>query len=205
MSPKGVTSKRRMPMEERRRQLLDITLRLVVEEGFGAVQAQRIASEAGITKPIVYRAYPSLAALQIAMLRREQRRVDGVLDKVAPVDVGDRSPRDMLLHSLGGILEAAAQRPLTWQLALHPPEGTPAVVRKIIDRRREALLDRTRGLVRAGLPKLGGGEKLDDELMARILLALAIEHVQIVLDDPETDRDALLRSTEAILDRLNWA
>ncbi|MBJ7521585.1 MAG: TetR/AcrR family transcriptional regulator [Solirubrobacteraceae bacterium] len=204
MSPRGVASAPRMPMEERRRQLLDITLRLVVEEGFGAVQAQRIASEAGITKPIVYRAYPSLAALQIAMLRREQRRVDGVLAKVVPADAGDLSPRDLLLQSLGGVLDAAAKRPLTWRLALHPPEGTPAIVRKIIDRRRQALLDRTRGLVQWGLPKLGGGQAIDDELMARVLLALAIEHVQIVLDDPQTDRDALLRSTEAILDRLRW-
>ena len=193
-----------MPMDARRRQLLDITLRLVVEEGFGAVQAQRIATEAGVTKPIVYRAYPSLAALQVAMLRREQRRVDRVLDRVAPAQAGDLAPRDLLVGSLGGILEAAAQRPLTWQLALHPPDGTPAIVRKVIDRRREALLDRTRELVRWGLPKLGGGQRIDDELMARILLALAIEHVQIVLDDPKTDRAALLRSTEAILDRLNW-
>lgn len=194
----------RMPMEDRRRQLLDITLRLVVEEGFGAVQAQRIADEAGITKPIVYRAYPSLAALQVAMLRREQRRVDGVLDEVVPADAGALAPRELLLRSLDGILAAAAKRPLTWQLALHPPEGTPGIVRKIIDRRRQALLDRTRNLVRWGLPKLGGGDTLDDELMARILLALAIEHVQIVLDDPETDREALLRSTEGVLDRLDW-
>lgn len=194
----------RMAMEDRRRQLLDITLRLVVEEGFGAVHAQRIADEAGVTKPIVYRAYPSLAALQIAMLRREQRRVDGVLAKVVPKDVGELSPRDLLLRSLGAVLDAAAKRPLTWRLALHPPEGTPMIVRKIIDRRRQALLHRTRGLVQWGLPKLGGGQRLDDELMARVLLALAIEHVQIVIDDPQADRAALLRSSEAILDRLNW-
>lgn len=204
MSGNGPASARRMPMDERRRQLLDITLRIVVEEGFGAVHAQRIASEAGITKPIVYRAYPSLAALQIAMLRREQRRVDRVLDRIVPADAGDMAPRELLMTSLAGILEAAAQRPLTWRLALHAPEGTPMVVRKVIDHKRRALLERVRGLVRWGLPQLGGGAHLDDELMARIVLALVIEHVQIVLDDPGTDRVALLRTAEAILDRLVW-
>lgn len=204
MSAEDAPRTRRMPMDERRRQLLDITLRIVVEEGFGAVHAQRIASEAGITKPIVYRAYPSLAALQIAMLRREQRRVDRVLDRIVPAIAGDIAPRDLLMTSLSGILEAAAQRPLTWRLALHAPEGTPKVVRKVIDHKREALLERVRGLIRWGLPQLGGGAQVDDELMARIVLALAIEHVQIVLDDPETDRVALLRTSEAILDRLAW-
>lgn len=191
-------------MDDRRRQLLDITLRIVVEEGFGAVHAQRIASEAGITKPIVYRAYPSLAALQVAMLRREQRRVDRVLDRIVPADAGEMAPRELLVTSLAGILEAAAQRPLTWRLALHAPEGTPKVVRAVIDRKRQALLARVRGLVRWGLPQLGGAAQLDDELVARIVLALAIEHVQIVLDDPATDRVALLRTTESILDRLAW-
>ena len=205
MSTEGQSPARRMPMDERRRQLLDITLRIVVEEGFGAVHAQRIASEAGITKPIVYRAYPSLAALQIAMLRREQRRVDRVLDRIVPAEAGEMDPRDLLMTSLSGILEAAAQRPLTWRLALHAPEGTPAVVRKVIDHKRRALLERVRGLIRWGLPQLGGGAQLDDELMARIVLALAIEHVQIVLDDPETDRVELLRTSEVILDRLTWA
>lgn len=198
------TAPPRMPMEQRRRQLLDIALRLVVEEGFGAVQAQRIATEAGVTKPIVYRAYPSLAALQIAMLRREQRRVDGVLDRIVPVRAGDTGPRDLLVGSLRSILAAAAQRPLTWRLVLHPPEGTPAFAQKIIDRKRAALLERMRGLIRWGLPRVGGGGEVDDEVAARILLALAIEHVQIVLDDPATDRDALMRSSEAILDRLQW-
>jgi AcrR family transcriptional regulator len=193
-----------MPMEERRRQLLDITLRIVVEEGFGAVHAQRIASEAGITKPIVYRAYPSLAALQVAMLRREQRRVDHVLNRVVPAEAGDTPPRDLLMTSLSGILEAAAQRPLTWRLALHAPEGTPKVVRNVIDHKRQALLERVRGLVRAGLLRLEGGAQLDDELLARVVLALAIEHVQIVLDDPQTDRVALLRTAESIFGRLIW-
>ncbi|MBJ7330388.1 MAG: helix-turn-helix transcriptional regulator [Solirubrobacteraceae bacterium] len=204
MSPRGVASAPRMPIADRRRQLLDITLRLIVEEGYGAVQAQRIATEAGVTKPIVYRAYPSLAALQIALLRREQRRVEAVLDRVVPDDPGDQSPRDLLLGSLGRVLEAAAERPLTWQLVLHLPEGTPAVVRKLVDRRRDALLDRTRELVRWGQPLLARGERLDDELLARILLALALEHVQMVLDDPQVDREHLLRSATAILDRLAW-
>jgi AcrR family transcriptional regulator len=193
-----------MPMEERRRQLLDITLRLVVEEGFGAVRAQRVAREAGITKPIVYRAYPSLTALQVAMLRREQRRVDVVLDEVLPADPAGLAPRELILKALGGILDAAARRPLTWQLVLHPPEGTPATVRKVIDRRRAVVLERTRVLVRAGLPRLAGGDRFDDELMARMILALAIEHVQIVLDDPQIDRAALLGTAEAVLSRLSW-
>lgn len=195
---------RRMPMDERRRQLLDITLRIVVEEGFGAVHAQRIADEAGVTKPILYRAYPSLAALQLAMLRREQRRVESVLDRVAPADPGERDPREVLGTSLAGILEAAAQRPLTWRLVLHPPEGTPKVVRALIDRRRRALLERTRSLVQWGADAVPGAKAIDDELLAHVLLAIFIEHVQVVLDDPQTDRDALLRASGAVVDGLSW-
>lgn len=197
-------SKPRVPRAERREQLLDVTLDLIAERGYSAVTAQRVARAAGISKPIIYRIYPSIYALLIALLRREQRIADEVLDRVVPEEPGERSPQEVLMDSLRGICEAVHERPATWRLALSPPEGLPAPVRMIVEHRREALIERARRLVAWGLPYMNTREELDTELLARVLLSTAEEHARIALERPELDLDELLGSARVLLSAVSW-
>lgn len=194
----------RIPREERREQLLDVTLELIAERGYTAVSANRIARRAGVTKPIIYRIYPSIYALLVALLRREQRVADEVLDRIVPEDPGERSPREVLLDSLHGIVEAVKERPTTWRLVLYPPEGLPAPVRMLVERRRDALIERARRLVDWGIPYLDFDEKLDPELLARVLLSTAEEHARIALEDPDLPAKDLLTSADALLGAVPW-
>lgn len=63
---------RRMGTEtsETRAQLLDITERVMVEDGYAAVSSRRIAKEAGVTAALVHYYFGTLDDLFIAVLRR---------------------------------------------------------------------------------------------------------------------------------------
>jgi AcrR family transcriptional regulator len=189
---------------ERAEQLLDVTLRLIAEDGYDAVSAQAIAEAAGITKPIIYRIYPGLHALQLALLRREQKRTEAVLDTIIPSDPGDRRPADVIVDSLTGILAAVNENPFTWQLVLFPGEGTPAPLRIAVERRRERLIRRARKLVVWGIPYLGIDAPLDEEILARMLVSWAEEHARILLEDETVTADGLIESTRRLVNSVAW-
>jgi AcrR family transcriptional regulator len=124
----------RVGRAERAEQLLDVALHLIVHEGYDAASIRAIAQAAGITKPIIYRIYPSRQALLLALFRREQRRTEAALDEIVPAEPGDRHPVELMTASLEGILQAATEHPDTWRLLLFPLEGTPAPLRALVRR-----------------------------------------------------------------------
>ena len=63
-----------MRAAERREQLLDVTLDLVVERGFHAVTIEAVAQGAGVTRPIVYKQFTDLSGLVEALIDREEDR-----------------------------------------------------------------------------------------------------------------------------------
>ena len=75
MAGEAASTAKRMPAEERREQLLDVTAELVAEQGFQAVSIQAVARRAGISRPIVYEHFGDLpAAPQGAGQARDGRR-----------------------------------------------------------------------------------------------------------------------------------
>jgi AcrR family transcriptional regulator len=59
----------RLPADERRAQLLEAALGLFAQHGYHATSVSAVAAAAGVTKPIVYRHFPSKHALFRAVLR----------------------------------------------------------------------------------------------------------------------------------------
>lgn len=58
----------RLAPADRRRDLLRVAARLMTEGGVDAVQFAQVASAAGVTRPLVYKFFPSRTALIIAVL-----------------------------------------------------------------------------------------------------------------------------------------
>ena len=58
----------RVPHDERRRQLLDVAGRLLTERGAELVQITEVAERAGVSRPLVYRLFPTRQALVRALL-----------------------------------------------------------------------------------------------------------------------------------------
>jgi AcrR family transcriptional regulator len=58
----------RLPADQRRRQLLDIACAMFADHGFHATAMDDIATEAGVTKPVVYQHFTSKRALYTEVL-----------------------------------------------------------------------------------------------------------------------------------------
>lgn len=168
-----VSTVTRMRAPARREQLLDATKAVVAEDGFHGVSIEAVARRAGITRPIVYRHFDDLAALLDALVERETARALAQLVEFLPSRLGD-DPRESLLATFRGYLEAVQSDPVTWRLVLVPPEGAPPLLRERIAAGRAAVVKQLAAAA-AGSP--------DPELTARALSAVADEAARLVLAD----------------------
>jgi AcrR family transcriptional regulator len=176
---------KRLPMAERREQVLDAALSLIATSGYRAVSMEAVAREIGVTRPVVYGAFPTLPVLLGALLLREEQRALRVLAAIVPREPGDRDPDDVLIEALRAFLDAVARHPDTWRLILLPIEGTPKIVRRQVERKRAALLEQLRVLVAWGLEHRGGMRELDEDLLTRGILSVGEEAGRLLLTDPE--------------------
>lgn len=189
----------RMAAEQRREQLLDAALSVIVRQGYGRVSVEAIARTAGVTRPVVYDHFKDLGQLLHALIEREESYSVEQLRNVLPENPEELSPAEVLAASVGRFLEAVASRPATWTLILLPLEGTPDRVRQHVEANRARMRERMEDAVRwaierreqareaAGItvadPELAGPP--DIELAARAILGLAEEAGRMVLTDPE--------------------
>jgi AcrR family transcriptional regulator len=157
----------RLSAEERREQLLDVTKRIVVSQGFHAVSIEAVARRAGITRPIVYGHFNDLPGLLEALVDREGARALSQLETVLP--------QPDLVEALRAYLEAVSGDPDTWRLVLMPQEGAPRLLHDRIERGRAAVVAR----LAAGLRP--SAELPDPELSAHLMSAYADEAARLVL------------------------
>jgi len=66
----------RMPPAQRREQLIDAALQVILEQGYGGVSIEAIARAAGVTRPVVYDHFANLGRLLYALIEREERIYD---------------------------------------------------------------------------------------------------------------------------------
>lgn len=74
-----VAAKKRLPKEERNRQLMDVAWSIVRGEGTDALTLGYLAERAGVTKPVVYDHFGTHRAARRALrgVRRPAARADG--------------------------------------------------------------------------------------------------------------------------------
>ena len=174
-----------MPPEERRQQLLDAALGVILEQGYDGVSIEAIARSAGVTRPVVYDHFPNLGLLLQALFDREEHTALAQLAKVVPSEPGAEDPVHVLAVGVARFLEAVASRPATWRLILLPPEGTPEVVRRHVEANRARTLEQIEQVVRWALAQPGWPRDIDPELTARAIRAIGEEAGRTLLIDPE--------------------
>jgi AcrR family transcriptional regulator len=175
----------RLPRSERRAQLLDVTKAIVGDSGLHAVSIDRVAREAGISRPIVYEHFSDLGGLLNALLDREGLRALTQLEAVLPGEPADGDVLDVLLEALSGYLQAVQADPITWRLVLMPPEGAPEFLHERIARARAAVVAQLAALIENAFAPRGGQRSPDPELTARSMSALADDWARLLLTDPE--------------------
>lgn len=108
-----VSTTRRDP--QRRAQLLEAADRAIAMHG-AAVRMEDIASEAGVTKPILYRHFGDKGGLYEAVARRAARILQERLE--VALDAAD-GPREKLRATIDAFLTAVEERPETYRFLLH--------------------------------------------------------------------------------------
>jgi|SRR5947209_2481286 len=175
----------RLPPEQRREQLIDAALQVILEQGYGGVSIEAVAREAGVTRPVVYDHFPNLARLLHALVEREERYSLEQLDEVVPDVADERPPGELLASSVRRFLEIVMDRPATWRLILLPLDGTPSIVRDHVEHNRAHLVKRIEKLVAAAAERGEVPGDLDVELAARAIHDLGEAAGRMVLTDPK--------------------
>jgi AcrR family transcriptional regulator len=194
-----VTRSARLTGAERREQLLDVTKRIVGEDGMHAVSIDRVAREAGITRPVVYEHFTNLAGLLDALLTREAERAGRQLAEVVRLDPDGREPVEVLLAALAGYLRAVRAEPVTWQLVLTPREGAPESLRGRIEQARAGIIAQLALLLESTYARSGGATTPDPELTAHSMSALSDYWARLMLSEPERF------TVERLLVHARWA
>jgi AcrR family transcriptional regulator len=189
-----------MPPEERREQLLDATVGLIVEKGYESVSMEGIARRAGVTKPVVYDLFGSLADLLEALLEREEERALLQLAELLPAPREDADPAELLVEGLDAFLRAVESRPDAWRLSLMPVEAQPGIVREHVERDRTAIANQLESIVRWGVERLEIPIK-DVELLVQTIIVLAEDGARRHLADPKRyPRERLTAFTASLLE-----
>jgi AcrR family transcriptional regulator len=174
----------RLPPEQRREQLLDAALSVIVDQGYEGTSIEAVARRAGVTRPVVYDHFTNLAELLRTLIAREEQRSLAQLATVVPERKRGEDPVEALIGGVERFLEAVSQRPTTWRLILLPLEGTPSIVRDNVESNRARILERIERFVASSVARgeLPGG--VDVELVARTLRDLAEDAGRMVLTEP---------------------
>lgn len=114
-------SRQRLRAPERREQLLASANRIVERTGFETLTMERVAAEAGVSKPVVYNHFANADEVAAAVARREVERLDReVAARMATAETFD----DRLSAMIDPYLDAfLAPRSVLRRLALQRPNG----------------------------------------------------------------------------------
>ncbi|MEU9918503.1 TetR/AcrR family transcriptional regulator [Streptomyces sp. NPDC051001] len=173
-----------MPIEERREQLLDAALAVVVSDGYDRVSIDAIAKRAGVARSVVYGAFENLDALLTALLDRQQARAFERLLRTVPDAGGLSDPAAFASEAVRRMADMLHQDPDTWRLILLPPGNMPVVVRDRIEADRERfrlLVEKWLSLGLVGRSDPG----LDAQVLAHALVACAEHFGRVALTEPE--------------------
>lgn len=82
-------TRRRLKPDQRRALIVDAAGRLFGEHGYDGARLDRVAAEAGVTKPVLYRHFADKTALYLALLERHRDdlgRFEGAIPPAGPLE-----------------------------------------------------------------------------------------------------------------------
>lgn len=163
---------RRMPRAQRRDQILAAATRAFARRGYPATSLDDIATEAGVSRVILYRHFESKTDLYRAVLDRARTRL------AATVGVGHYGP-----ETIATLLRAAGDDPDGFRLLFRYAAREPDV-RDITDQLAATAVDVTRQHLAAAVP-----DGRWNDWISQLLPTVVIEAVIAWLDAGQPDPD----------------
>ncbi len=112
-SPERTTMSTRLPAPRRRRQLLDVALRVFAEQGYHPTSMNDIAEAAGVTKPVLYQHFRSKRALYLELLEDVGGRLR---DTIGKATTGAAGPREQVQAGFRAYFAFVAAQQQAFQL-----------------------------------------------------------------------------------------
>ncbi|WP_081983031.1 TetR/AcrR family transcriptional regulator [Streptacidiphilus albus] len=174
----------RVPLAERREQLLDAALAVIVSDGYDRVSIDAIAKRAVVVRSVVYGAFENLDALLNALLDRQQARAFERLLETLPDGAGLSDPAAFAAETVRRMSTMLREDPDTWRLILLTPGTLPSVVRERIEADRERFRLRVARWISVILADRQDSE-FDPHVLAHALVACAEHFGRTALTDPD--------------------
>lgn len=171
----------RMPADQRREQLLDAALGVILRQGYGGVSIQAVARAAGATRPVIHDHFANLGRLLQAPVEREKRSRLVSLSRCRPRIREAETPSS----SWPAVPRSGRHPAGDLRLILLPLEGTPAVVRQHVEINRAWMLARLEAPVGWALERPELPSDLDVELTAPAIRDLGEAADRMLLTDPK--------------------
>lgn len=174
----------REPIEVRRQQVLDAARALYLAGGFQAVNMEAIAREIGVSKPVVYAAYPDVEAVIVALVDREYTSIHKAMSEIADQARSTDDGQQALLTWMMGMFQLIQSEDCVWNVMLLQVNDAPAYLRERVNAGRATLRELLRDAVRIDhhAPTWFGTD--DAELAAHAVVALAEHCIRLMLQDP---------------------
>ncbi|MFE3101988.1 TetR/AcrR family transcriptional regulator [Nocardia tengchongensis] len=186
----------RMSTAERREQLLDAVLKIIVEQGIHKVSMDTVAREVGVTRPVVYSAFSDTDDILRASLDREQAAAVAQVLPLMTTLQASNDPATALLEYLDGFLGAVLDAPDRWRAAFSLVDSTTPKFRRRVDEQRKAAVALFEDYLRQAPIPPG----TDIEMTARVIFTLAWEAGRMILSEPEVfSRRRLLTFARTII------
>lgn len=187
MSDTAVPAKRiyapRMAPQDRREQLLDAVLRVIVTEGVHKVSMDSVARTAGVTRPVVYAHFADSNDLLRASLDREETAAVSQMSAVLPMP-GQGTPARAAIHALEAFLEAVQEAPDRWRAIFTLVDSSTPQFRSRVENGRKVVIATFEDLVRWAI-EAGLDPSTDLEMLARMLFAVFWDAGRLVLAEPD--------------------
>ncbi len=154
--PGRAPNKRRLGVDERRAELLELGLELFATASYETLSIDAIARAAGISKGLLYHYFPSKRDYYTATVRlAADRLLNATLEATESDDV---PPLDLLQRGLSAYLDFVERHGQTYAALLRTGIGTDPEILTVIEGTRDAFVDRL--AERLGLVDKGQGPLL---------------------------------------------
>ncbi|WP_430334845.1 TetR/AcrR family transcriptional regulator [Rhodococcus sp. ACT016] len=137
-APEPATTRRRLPPEERKRQLVAIGLQELVTTPIHALSIDRVAERAGISRGLLFRYFPTKQDYYVAVVGAAARRL--LRAAVADPDDASGEPLRAVVHAFVSFIDRHGDN---YQSFFHGGFGADPQIREIREHMKNTMVDRT--------------------------------------------------------------
>jgi AcrR family transcriptional regulator len=173
--------------ERRRPLILDVAMKLFVENGYRRTSMDAVARAAGVSKPVVYDCFASKAELFGALLDREEQRM---FEQFGSALTRGARPGDLEATLRAGfiaMLNAVATTPTAYRVALFSGSDAESAIAARVRSGRDRQIAAVAAVARMWLAGHVPEERLDvsAQFVGQTLIAIGEAGVRLLISEPD--------------------